>query len=121
MKPVSIARTKPLQGREHLGALEQLQGVPASRVLRVCGYVMRTGKGQRRRRLRAFVRVVVQAYGAESGSENWSGVTVVRWACLSDQPKRQKSTGKPLLRPDAMALARQGIDQYREALLELAR
>jgi len=121
MKPVSIARTKPLQGRELLGALEQLQGVPASRVLRVCGYVMRTGKGQRRRRPRAFVRAVVQACGVESGIENRSVATVVRWACLSDQLKKQKTIDKPLLRPDVMALARQGIEQYREALRELAR
>ena len=121
MKPVITARTKPLQGRELLGALEQLQGMPASRVLRVCGYVMRTGKGQRRRRPRAFVRAVAQACGAESGIETRSVATVVRWACLSDQPKKQKPTGKPLLRPDVMALARQGIEQYREALIELAR
>lgn len=122
MKPVSTARTKPLQGRELLGALEQLQGLPASRVLRVCGYVMRTGKkGQRRRRPRAFVRAVVQARGVDSGFENRSVATVVRWACLSDQSKKQKSTGKPLLRPDVMALARQGIEQYRGALIELAR
>lgn len=121
MKPVITIRTKPLQGRELLGALEQLQGLPASRVLRVCGYVMRTGKGQQRRRPRAFVRAVVQARGAESGFENRSVATVVRWACVSDQQKMQRPTGKPLLRPDVMVLARQGIEQYREALIELAR
>jgi hypothetical protein len=121
MKPVITARTQPLQGRELLGALEQLQGVPASRVLRVCGYVMRTGKGQRRRRPRAFVRAVVQARGAETGIDNRSLATVVRWACLPDQPKKQKPTAKSLLRPDVMALTRQGIEQYHEALIELAR
>lgn len=121
MKPVTTARTKPLQGRELLGALEQLQGMPASRVLRVCGYVMRTDKGQRRRRPNAFVRAVVQARGGESGIETRSVARVVRWACVSDQPKKPKPTGKPLPRPDVMALARQGIEQYREALIELAR
>lgn len=121
MKPMSTARTKPLQGRELLGTLEQLQGVPASRVLRVCGYVMRTGNGQRRRRPRGFVRAVVQARGAETGGENRTVASVVRWACVPHQPKTQKPTGKPLLRPYVMALARQGIQQYREALIELAR
>ena len=121
MKPVSTARTKPLQGRELLGALEQLQGMPASRVLRVCGYVVRTCKGQRRRRPRAFVRAVVQARGGESGIETRSVSTVVRWACVSDQPKTQKTTANPRLRPDVMALARQGIEQYRDALIALAR
>jgi len=111
MKPVTTARTKPLDGRELLGVLEQLQGMPATRVLRVCGYVVRTGKGQRRRRPRAFVRAVMQARGAESGIENQSVATVVRWAGLPDQPKKQKPTVKPILRPDVMALARQGIEQ----------
>jgi hypothetical protein len=59
MKLIITARTKHLQGRELLGALEQLQGVPASRALRVCGYLMRTGKGQRCRRPRAFEWAVV--------------------------------------------------------------
>ena len=121
MKPVITAKTKPLQGLELLTALEQLQGMPASRVLRACGYVVRPGKGQQRRRPRAFVRAVAEACGAESGIKNPSVVTVVRWACDSDQPKKQKPTGKPLLRTDVLALARQGIEQYREALIELAR
>lgn len=47
MKPLTTSRTKPFQGRELLVALEQLKGMPVSRVLRACGYVMRTGKGQR--------------------------------------------------------------------------
>ena len=59
MKLFTTARRKPLQGHELLGALEQLQGMPASRVLRGCGYVVRTGMGQRRRLPRAFVQAVV--------------------------------------------------------------
>lgn len=35
MKMVTTARIQPLQARELLGALEQLQGMPASRVLRI--------------------------------------------------------------------------------------
>ena len=68
-----------------------------------------------------FVRAVVQARGAESGFDNRLVANVVRWACLSDQPKDQKPTAKSLRMPDVMALAMQGIEQYREALIELAR
>lgn len=121
MKPVITAKTKPLRGLALLTALEQLQGMPASRVLRACGYVVRPGKGQPRRRPRAFLRAVAEARGAEPGIKNRSVSTLVRWACDSDQPKRQKPTAKPLLRSDVLALARQGIEQYREALIELAR
>lgn len=121
MKPAITVRTKPLQGTELLGALEQLQGVPASRVLRACGYVTRTGRGQRRRRPRAFMRAVAQARGTESAIEKQSVATVVRWACEPDRPKKQKPAAKQLARPAVMALARQGIEDYREALLELAR
>lgn len=121
MKPVITAKTKPLRGLELLTALEQLQGMPASRVLRACGYVVRPGKGQQRRKPRAFLRAVAEARGAQSGIRNRSVATEVRWACDSDQPKRQNPIGKPLLRPDVLALARQGIEQYREALIELAR
>ena len=121
MKPAITVRTKPLQGSELLGALERLQGLQASRMLRMCGYVTRNGKGQRRRRPRAFVQAVVQARGTQPSIENHSVQTVVRWACVSDQPKSQKPVVSPPGRSPVLALARQGIEEYREALLELAR
>lgn len=121
MKPATIARTKQLRGVELLGALKQLQGVPENRVLRVCGYVTRTDKGQRRRQPRAFMRAVVQARGTEPSTSIQRVAKLVLWACQSDLPTTHKSQGKSLLRPEVMALARQGIAEYREALLELAR
>ena len=121
MKPAITVRTKPLQGSELLGALERLQGLPASRMLRMCGYVMRNGKGQRRRRPRAFVQAVMHACGTQPSIENQSVETVVRWACVSDQAKSQEPVASPLGRPAVLALARQGIGEYREALLQLAR
>lgn len=117
MTTAGTTGTRPLEGAELLRALPALQGSPASRVLRACGYVTKTGQGQLRSRPRAFVRAVVQARGVQPARRGYSVVQVVLWAVASDSSSRVK----PQPRSELLALARKGINQYREALLQLAR
>lgn len=97
--------------------------MPASRVLRECGYVIHTGRGQRRSRPGAFVRAVVKARGIGAFRGSISVPNVVRWAFESEPHKVATSVAcvQDVPRAEVMALAREGIAQYREALLDLAR
>lgn len=119
MKNTALTRTKPLQGQDLLRALEDLQGASAVRILRRCGYVLPRGRQGRRTRPRAFIRAVVQARGGDPRPDGLSVARVVRWAMDPELAARRTPASLP--RPEVMALAREGISHYREALLELAR